>query len=85
MAGQPPKQFNANENITAVKILKRTLTMDFIRESATYKSYEIALRRNPDLIEVRGPDPSDVTLSKRKWESSVMKWRDQLKAATPNP
>ena len=43
------------------------------------------VKRSPDYHEIRGiiePDPTDSTVSKRRWEKSLQLWRQALRDNT---
>ena len=63
------------ENPWSVKQRKRQAAVDHIKSTPEYISY---LESKAETIEV--PDSSDATISKRKWEASIMVWRRQLRS-----
>ena len=60
---------------------KRQEMIKCTKKQLIYKEYATILGRGEALpCEVPGtPDPEDVTISKRKWESLVSKWRAALR------
>ena len=60
---------------------KRQEIIQCIKLKSSYKEYALIRDRGEELpCEVPGtPDPGDESISKRKWESLVSKWRAALR------
>ena len=63
------------------KYEKRQEIIECIKLKSSYKEYLLILEQGEELpCEVPGtPNPRDVDISKRKWESLVSKWRAALR------
>ena len=57
------------------KLKKRCEAIAAIQRTPAY----IIVRIHCDDYELKMPDPYDLTLSKRRWERSVMEWRRELR------
>ena len=66
------------ENSDEVKVMKRRAAILHIRSTPAYQRYA----RLQDVYSINGipePDPTDLSMSKRKFETSVMQWRNRLR------
>ena len=69
------------EDLGRGKHEKRQEIIQCIKLKSSYKEYALIRDRGEELpCEVPGtPDPQDESISKRKWESLVSKWRAALR------
>jgi hypothetical protein len=71
----------ASEEEWQRRATKRTAAVEQIKSSAEYKAFKMHHARTPSATPApRTPDPTDRTISKRAWESGVMKWRTEIRA-----
>ena len=77
---EPPPGLK-QENVGRGKHEKRQEIIQGIKLKSSYKEYSAILERGEEVLcEVPGtPDPADASISKRKWESLVSKWRAALR------
>ena len=77
---EPPPGFD-QEDLGRGKHEKRQEIIQCIKLKSSYKEYALIRDRGEELpCEVPGtPDPGDESISKRKWESLVSKWRAALR------
>ena len=76
----PPPGFD-QEDLGRGKHEKRQEIIQCIKLKSSYKEYALIRDRGEEMpCEVPGtPDPADESISKRKWESLVSKWRAALR------
>ena len=79
-ANDPPPGFE-QEDIGRGKHEKRQEIILCVKLKSSYKEYALMRNRGEEMpCEVPGtPDPGDESISKRKWESLVSKWRAALR------